>query len=98
MRMASQSRLDASLGTGFAPLRNVPMKPSFSAAAKAIIRQRPIDLSDRDETRFEQTIRGVERELPIHVGCATAARLEWLNGTPAKRSSCCEKAAAGDGL
>jgi len=38
------------------------MEPSFSAAAKDIRRQRPIDLSDRDETRFEQTIRGAERE------------------------------------
>ena len=68
------------LGHGFCSLRETPMEPSFSAAAKDIRRQRPIDLSDRDETRFEQTIRGAERELPIHVGCATAARLEWLSG------------------
>ena len=65
---------------GFYSVNEALMEPSFSAAAKAIMRQRPIDLSDRDETRFEQTIRGAERELPIHVGCATAARLEWLSG------------------
>jgi hypothetical protein len=51
------------LGTGFGRPHEALMEPSFSAAAKDIRRQRPIDLSDRDETRFEQTIRGVEREL-----------------------------------